>query len=99
MFFSNVENIKKMEAVDVVPSIIEMFDSNLDELLDLTFDKEKNPFLNREWYENNVTLPHMKTIIETLMIINDMNKSFLGQRGNQQPPMQTPVPNLGEVKK
>jgi hypothetical protein len=100
LFFSNMENITKIEAKDVVPAIIEMFDSKLDELIDLVFDKEKNPFLNREWYENNVTLPHMKRIIETLIIINDVNKSFFGQRGGTPtpPPPVQPELNLAEAK-
>lgn len=99
MFFSNMENITKIEAKDVIPSIIEMFDDKLDELLDLAFDKVKNPFLTREWYEGNVTLPHMKQIIETLVLINDVNKSFFGQRGGSQTPqVAQPELNLTGVK-
>lgn len=99
LFFSNMELVTKIDAKDVVPAIIEMFDEKLDELIELAFDKEKNPFLNRDWYENNVTFPHMKRIIETLVIINDVNKSFFGNRRESQTPPQTqPQPDLTEVK-
>jgi hypothetical protein len=106
MFFSNLEKITKVDGANAIPFIIEMFDDNLDELIDLAFNKEKNPFLTREWYENNITLPHMKQIVETLVTINDVNKSFFGQRGTvtapsnppQAPQVQQPELNLAETK-
>jgi hypothetical protein len=57
----------------VVPTIFEEY---LDQFIPLLFKKAKHPFLTKEWYEDNLTIPQMKEIMLAAIAVNGLQDFF-----------------------
>lgn len=80
LVFSAIEKVGSMDSSKVMEALPDLFEENLEELIELSFDKAKHPFLNKKWVEDNLNLITIKAIGEKMIAVNGI-KDFLGQRG------------------
>lgn len=60
-----------------------MLEARMDDLFPLIVDEKQNPFFNKQWVDDNLTLEHIQKIIMDAIIINGV-KDFLAQAGKGQ---------------
>jgi len=83
--FGVIGKISTMEQKNVMESLPDIFEENLESFCELAFDPKKHDFLTPEWVEENLTLLHIREISETLIAVNGI-KDFLGRAGARQIP-------------
>lgn len=59
-----------------VAMIPDMIDKNLCEILPLLFVKNRYPFLTPDWIEENMTVPRIRKIMETAIVVNGLQDFF-----------------------
>ena len=61
---------------NTVLSIPVLFETYLDQFVPLLFKPSKHPFLNKEWIDNNLTIPDMREIVEAAIAVNGLGDFF-----------------------
>lgn len=73
--------------------IMSMIEARMDDMFPLLIDEKLNPFFNKTWVEENITLQHIQQIIIDAITINGV-KDFLALKGGTKNP---PVENKQEA--
>ena len=62
--------------------IMSLIESRMDDMFPLLIDEKLNPFFNKEWVEETVTLQHIQQIVTDAITINGV-KDFLALKGGK----------------
>ncbi len=95
-------SVSKDIASGKLKSIPEVIDNNLYEILPLLFLNGRYPFMTPGWIEEHMTVPMIRKMIETAIVVNGL-QDFFGQamgkpKGNgSQPTLRTPPENDGSI--
>jgi len=96
--FGVINEISSMEQKNVMFAIPDIFEKNLPEFCELSFNPKTHAFITEEWIEENLTILHIRQIAETLMEVNGI-KDFLGRGGTKQIPVNMVPPVSPETTK
>jgi len=64
--------------------MMEMIEARMDDMFPLLIDEKANPFFNKEWVEENITLQHIQQIVTDAITVNGV-KDFLALKGGKKP--------------
>jgi len=80
VIFAAMDKFAKMDSKNVFLALPSVFEENLPIIIPLIFDERKHQFLNQQWVDDNLTLVHMREIVDKTIQINGL-RDFLGQMG------------------
>lgn len=89
--FNAMDKFTKLSNKDIFLKFPEVFEENLPKLVPLMFTEQEHPFLNSAWVDENLSIWHMRTIVEDMIVINGL-QDFLGKMGEAKRRESPPAP-------
>lgn len=75
-------------------SIPEMIDKNLTVMFPLLFTRDKYPFVNEAWIEDNMTVPLIRKMLEAAVVVNGLQDFFEQATGKKKANGASPTPPI-----